>query len=116
MALLKLGDLLSDNWITILGVGIVLGVVYLFNSYNRLRRIPGPVLAKISDLPRLQWVYSRQAHNIHIDLHKQYGKLVRFGPNMVSVGDATEVKNLYRMSGPLIKVSAVCIGIEGPFY
>lgn len=112
MALLKLGDLLSNNWITLLGVGTVMAVVYLFNSWNRLRRIPGPVLAKISDLPRLQWVYSRRAHDIHIDLHKNYGKLVRFGPNMVSVGDATEVKNLYRMSGPLIKVSAVCGGRE----
>ena len=108
MALLKLGDLLGQghNWVALLGLGAILAGLYLLNSWNRLKHIPGPALAKVSDLPRLLWVYSRRAHEIHVDLHRQHGKLVRFGPNMISVGDATEIKNLYRMSGPLIKVSA----------
>lgn len=107
MALLKLGDVLGQGhtWAALLGIGTILFAVYLFTSWNRLKHIPGPALAKVSDLPRLLWVYSRRAHEIHVELHRQHGKLVRFGPNMVSVGDATEVKNLYRMSSPLIKVS-----------
>lgn len=109
MALLKLRDLSGQNLIAVLGLGTSLFFVYLIFSWNRLRHIPGPLLAKVSDLQRLLWVYSRRAHDIHIDLHKQHGKLVRFGPNMVSVGDATEVKNIYRMSGPLLKVSHISV-------
>lgn len=73
--------------------------------WARLRRVPGPFLAKFTNLPRAYWVFTRQAHDIHIDLHNKYGKLVRFGPNMVSVQDASEIPNLYRMHNPLLKAS-----------
>lgn len=82
---------------------ILLIVTYL-QSYLKLRRIPGPFLAAWSNLPRLYWVLSRRAHEVHIALHKKYGKLVRVGPNMVSVGDPAEIHNIYGITGKFQKV------------
>ncbi|KAL8810355.1 MAG: hypothetical protein Q9223_007774 [Gallowayella weberi] len=67
---------------------------YLY-FYLRLRAIPGPLLASFTNLPRVSWVLSNGAQEIHIQQHEKYGKLVRFGPNMVSVGDATEIASIY---------------------
>lgn len=85
--------------------GIVL--VHLSRTYVRLRHIPGPFGASFSNLARLSWVWSRRAHEKHIELHRQYGPLVRFGPNMVSVADPKEVPNIYGFSGKYKKVRSI---------
>lgn len=88
-------------------IGLTALLFFVLSSiiqHFRLQQIPGPFFAKITNLQRLYWVWTRHAHENHIDLHRKYGKLVRLGPNMVSIGDATEVKNIYRMSHPLEKV------------
>lgn len=77
---------------------------WTIHSWARLRHIPGPFLAKFTNLSRMWWVYNRRAHEIHINLHRKYGRLVRMGPNMVSVSDPNEVQNIYRMKGVLQKV------------
>lgn len=77
---------------------------HLYKTWAKLHHVPGPFLARFTNLPRFSWVWSRKAHEIHIDLHAKYGKLVRFGPNMVSVGDPSEIPNIYRMHSPLLKV------------
>ncbi|KAF3012828.1 hypothetical protein E8E14_009139 [Neopestalotiopsis sp. 37M] len=59
-----------------------------------------PLLASISNIPRLLWARSGAAHLKHIDLHQKYGKLVRLGPNSISIGDATEVLQIYGTTGP----------------
>ncbi|KAI0405419.1 putative benzoate 4-monooxygenase cytochrome P450 [Xylaria palmicola] len=87
-------------------------------QYFRLSHIPGPLLARISNLPRLYWVYHRNAHNIHISQHRRYGKgqsgtgtgpkwapLIRYGPNAVSVGSAAAIDTIYRMRGDPLKKS-----------
>ncbi|KAF7183368.1 hypothetical protein CNMCM7691_003567 [Aspergillus felis] len=79
-------------------------ILHLVSTYTRLRRIPGPFFASLSNIPRFYWVWSRRAHDIHIDLHRKHGKLVRFGPNMVSVGDPKEVPAIYGFSGKYKKV------------
>ena len=107
MALQSILDLATQNVFPVLGISVTILCIHLVVTWVRLRNIPGPLLAKLSNLPRLQWVWMRRAHETHIKLHEKYGKLVRFGPSMVSVGDATEVKNIYRMNAPLVKVSAV---------
>lgn len=83
---------------------ILLIVVDLLRSYFKLRRIPGPFLAAWSNIPRFYWVWTRRAHEIHIALHEQYGKLVRVGPNTVSVGDPAEIHNIYGITGKFQKV------------
>ncbi|KAK7724327.1 hypothetical protein SLS63_008715 [Diaporthe eres] len=86
-------------------------MVYYGRQYYRLSHIPGPFLARFSNIPRFLWVYQRDAHNVHIAQHRQYAKigskwaaLVRYGPNAVSVGSAAAVETIYRMRGdPLLK-------------
>lgn len=86
-------------------------VVYYARQYYRLSHIPGPFLARFSNIPRFLWVYNRDAHNVHIAQHRQYATrgskwapLVRYGPNAVSVGSASAVEVIYRMRGdPLLK-------------
>ena len=104
MALYSLLDHLPQNSALLPVLGISIFVLWSFQSYLSLRQIPGPFLAAISNLPRVSWITSDRAHDIHIDLHKKYGKLVRFGPNMVSVGDPAEIPNLYGFTGKFPKV------------
>lgn len=85
-------------------VGSCLGALIV--GKRDLRHVPGPLLASITNIPRVLWVLSNRAHDIHISLHERYGKLVRFGPNMVSVGDATEISKIYGFGRRFVKVSA----------
>jgi hypothetical protein len=94
----------SYRFSVLLLVVALLIIFHLYKTWAKLRHIPGPFLARLTNLPRFCWVWSRKAHEIHIDLHEKHGKLVRFGPNMVSVGDPSEIPNIYRMHAPLLKV------------
>ncbi|KAI1080452.1 cytochrome P450 [Whalleya microplaca] len=105
-------NLLFPLPILALTLSLILLVLHYTRQYFRLSHIPGPLLARFSNLPRLYWVYRRDAHNVHIAQHRQYGydtssgwaPLVRYGPNAVSVGSAAVVDTIYRMRGePLIK-------------
>ncbi|KAG9244294.1 cytochrome P450 [Calycina marina] len=78
-------------------------IIFLLHNWFKLRHIPGPFLAKFTNIPRLSWVWSRRAHDVHIALHKQHGDLVRMGPNMVSVGDPLEIDKIYKLREPLNK-------------
>lgn len=104
MALSSALDALPSSIGPSLAVGVLILCLWSLRSYLRLCRVPGPSLAAISNLPRVSWVLSNRAHDIHIALHQRYGKLVRFGPNMVSVGDAAEIPNLYGFTGKYAKV------------
>lgn len=77
----------------------------LLRSRSRLSHIPGPLLASVTNIPRLLWVRGNRAHEVHVELHRRYGPLVRFGPNMVSVGDPAEVGNVYGFGKKWRKVS-----------
>lgn len=84
------------------GVSFFLWIAYI---YFKLAHIPGPFLARFTDVIRLSWVVSYKAHDIHVAQHRKHGSLVRFGPNMVSVADPAEVGTIYGFSKPWLKVS-----------
>ncbi|MCJ1244003.1 hypothetical protein MMC30_001200 [Trapelia coarctata] len=67
----------------------------LVRTYAKHWSVPGPFLAALSDGPRLYWTWTRKQYQRHVDLHKQYGKLVRLGPNMVSVADPAAIPIIY---------------------
>ncbi|KAJ9648121.1 hypothetical protein H2199_001898 [Coniosporium tulheliwenetii] len=88
----------------VLVILIILGLILqLWRTRSRLSHIPGPFWASISNIPRVWWVWGRNAHRIHIGLHEKYGKLVRLGPNMVSVGDPNEIAQIYGFTGKFKK-------------
>ena len=95
---------------SLLRLGVIcltVALIYLVVTYLRLRHVPGPLLAAISNVPRWGWVRSYRAHDVHIALHRRYGRLVRLGPNMVSVADAAEIPHIYSFAGKFPKVCSL---------
>ncbi len=80
-------------------------ILWYTKTYLRLSHIPGPFVSNFTDIPRFLWVLSYRAHEKHIQQHRKYGPIVRFGPNMVSVGAPAEISTIYRFSKPWKKVS-----------
>ena len=76
-------------------VAVLMVVFHMFRSYMRLRHVPGPRLAALTNLVRRSWVTTGDAHQIHTDLHRQYGTVVRFGPNAVMVSQPKAIDNIY---------------------
>ncbi|UPK95858.1 hypothetical protein LCI18_006793 [Fusarium solani-melongenae] len=71
----------------------------LVNKYGQgLNKVPGPWLAGFTDLWRLFIVRGRRAQEVHIELHKKYGPMVRLGPRAVSVADPEAIKIIYSPS------------------
>lgn len=80
-------------------------VIILFKNQSLLpSTIPGPFLARFTNLYRAFLVYQRSPHEVHLRLHKQLGPLVRLGPNVVSVsGSAKYIPQIYGIGKGLIK-------------
>lgn len=93
---------------TSIGIALSLLLTYLFyhifQTYWRLRFVPGPFWARFTNLQRVLWVQSRRAHEIHMDQHEMYGDCVRFGPNMVSISDPAAIATIYPMRPGFPKV------------
>lgn len=60
-----------------------------------LRQIPGPILAKLTNLYRLSLVNTGSAHIHHQALHKRHGPFIRLGPNTISIGTPAAIPILY---------------------
>ncbi|KAK1756492.1 cytochrome P450 [Echria macrotheca] len=82
--------------------GSVLAIwVYLAVSYlsSPLRRYPGPIIAKFTNLWRL---YRISRGHFHLDLavlHKKYGPVVRIGPNALDVDYPELIKTVFNIKG-----------------
>lgn len=88
-------------------VAFIALLIWSIKIYWHLSHIPGPFLANFTNLPRVFWVLSYRAHEKHIEQHRKYGPIVRFGPTMVSVGAPSEISTIYRFSKPWPKVSSL---------
>lgn len=68
-----------------------------------LKKLPGPFLAKFSNI----WRFLNHYKQIHIEtqreLHAQYGDVVRIGPTTVSIADPNLVKTIYSTRGTFLK-------------
>jgi cytochrome P450 len=89
---------------TLLFAAPFLLVTHLVRNYLKLKHIPGPFLAKFSDLWR--WHSMNNTHFYGptlMALHEQHGRLVRIGPNFVSVSDPTAISIVYGTSPVWVK-------------
>lgn len=73
---------------------------FIFLAYVRvfagsLGQIPGPFSAKLSRLWMVKHSWQGDMHRTMIALHKRHGKLVRTGPNEVSISDLAAIKKIY---------------------
>ena len=83
---------------------VLLGNVFLQWFTSPIKNIPGPVLAKFTNLWRLFNVWGGKAEATQLDLHRQYGSAVRLGPNCVSVSDPDLIKTIYSTKEKWTKV------------
>jgi len=67
--------------------------------------IPGPFLAKLTNIWRFVDVSKGQAQVTLLKLHRKYGDYVRLGPNVVSIRDLDVIKTIYGINKGYEKVS-----------
>ena len=89
---------------------LAIAVIYVLVSslrltvWSPLRKVPGPFLASISGLYRLSLVATGKAPSSYQRVHRDYGKIVRVGPNHVSVSDASVIPTIYGLGSKFLKV------------
>ncbi|KAF5015492.1 hypothetical protein F66182_13162, partial [Fusarium sp. NRRL 66182] len=76
---------------------LLLIALYLGSNYLKpgVCAVPGPFLAKLTNLWRFSDVASGHAERTQYKLHQKYGDYVRLGPNTVSVRDLDALKVIY---------------------
>ncbi|EXJ77316.1 hypothetical protein A1O3_09542 [Capronia epimyces CBS 606.96] len=84
-----------------------LGLLARFvRSYLHLASIPGPFLARFSDLWRFRAQNSPGYSAKLVQLHQKYGYLVRIGPNHISISDPDAVPVVYSTKPVWVKASS----------
>ncbi|ETN37085.1 uncharacterized protein HMPREF1541_08075 [Cyphellophora europaea CBS 101466] len=79
------------------GFSLLYAGALLTRRYLALSHIPGPRVAAWTDL----WLFQKYQNpslnpvNFYIDLHKQYGPVVRYGPQRVLFSDPAQVPVIY---------------------
>lgn len=69
-----------------------------------LRKVPGPRLAKVTELWRTNRYLKGYWHRDILELHRKYGPVVRISPNEVSIVSPELAKTIYSYSGGTQKV------------
>lgn len=79
---------------------------FFLKQYLRLRRIPGPFLASLTDFWLAYKFWSgNDFGQITTDLHHKYGPVVRVGPNRVIFSSASTIPVIYRTTDVMPKAS-----------
>ncbi|KAJ5365242.1 cytochrome P450 [Penicillium concentricum] len=68
-----------------------------------LRSIPGPFIARFSPLYRAWKIAKGNAPEFYLQLHSQYGHIVRTGPNTVDISDPKAIPTIYGISSKFLK-------------
>ncbi|KAK2766812.1 hypothetical protein FQN54_006126 [Arachnomyces sp. PD_36] len=86
-----------------LGFQLAVGCAVLFVtkflwelSFSSLSAFPGPIAAKFTNIWRAIAVIRGDVDKTNIQLHRQYGPAVRFGPNCISLSDPNMIRAVYR--------------------
>lgn len=95
----------------ILILGIYLSMTIYRVSFHRLRRFPGPFMARISGFYITGVVFRSHKEYLELDkLHKQYGDVVRIGPSALSIADPRALHAIHLnprcLKGPWYQVLA----------
>lgn len=92
------------NVVLFLCVGLGLITLHLCRTWWRIRHIPGPFPASITNFQRMGWIGTKRAHLILQEMHEKYGEVVRIGPNMVSFSNPEVIPTVYPMRPGFPKV------------
>ncbi|KAF2029515.1 cytochrome P450 [Setomelanomma holmii] len=88
-----------------IGLGTILVLTQYILTYLRspLKQIPGPFLAKFSNIWRFLNHYGQTHIETQKKLHDKYGDVVRLGPTTVSLADTSLIKTIYNARGTFVK-------------
>ena len=86
---------------------ILLGCYKLYSNWRQLKHVPGPRLATLSDFWRASYQRRGALRGKLVELHKQYGPIVRYGVRSVSVNDPSVVDIVYGSRAGFVIVSIV---------
>lgn len=100
MALMDL-DIGKTGLVLVALAGLVLCYgIQAVATWYRLRHIPGPFLASFSYLWLAKVTRSTRQWHIYRELPKQYGSLVRVGPNEISTDDPEIIRKVSGVRSP----------------
>jgi hypothetical protein len=94
---------LAAYW-PMLVVVVSVGVLVTAYFHHGLNRYPGPFLARFTDLWRVVDVSHDHHEQTMIALHRQYGSVVRIGPNTVSISSPDYIPRIYGINKGYVKV------------
>ena len=80
---------------TISLVLLTLCIWRLYGNYKQLDHVPGPPLAGFSDFWRAWLQRKGELRGKLVELHEQYGPVVRYGVRSVSINDPSAVDIVY---------------------
>ncbi|KAH7236613.1 cytochrome P450 [Fusarium tricinctum] len=84
-------------------VAYYLAALFYSLFLSPLRRIPGPLLARMTRWWEYRVVKKGKSNQEYIRLHKKYGPVVRVGPNRYSLSQPKDVKKVYELGGKYVK-------------
>ncbi|CAI6241437.1 unnamed protein product [Periconia digitata] len=99
----------SPDGITFLALASVSVAIYftwrtVYNVYfHPLREFPGPILAKMTRLPLIRSHFQGKMYRYVIDLHEQYGSIVRIAPDELAITEPEAWKDIYQAKPQLPK-------------
>lgn len=95
-----------DPKLLILLVGLYFAAKVAYNYFlHPLRHVPGPSLAKVTELWRTRRYMLGNWHQDILDLHNRYGPVVRISPNEVSIVDRDALVTVFGHGKGTRKVS-----------
>jgi hypothetical protein len=93
---------LSVTFLTIFAISLLL-------RWRKVSQAPGPFLAGVTDLWRAYYQYRGLLRSKLLQLHKEYGSVVRYGINSINISDPSAINIVYGS-----RVGFVTVGLLMP--
>lgn len=75
---------------------VLTGYISFILYFHPLSQYPGPKIASLTSLWRAYYVYKLVLHEKLVELHQQYGPVVRIGPNHLHFWDGEAIAPIYK--------------------
>ncbi|KAL2140538.1 hypothetical protein VTI28DRAFT_3656 [Corynascus sepedonium] len=90
-------------------LGLALTAALLFMTwrafFTRVSSVPGPLVARFSDLWYAHRIFRGEFEKDNIELHRKYGPVVRYGPKRFSIDEPKAANLIYGLGSRLTKSS-----------
>lgn len=98
-----LATMLASWYLAVLGLGLVVVSLLRRHLFHPLKQFPGPFWAAYTDLWRVYHLSTRRFPQTLVQLHAQYGPVVRIAPNDLSFDGKATIEEIYKSGRRFIK-------------